>query len=188
MTRLLETPDVDGPLGRRDRAILELLYASGLRLSELVGLDLEDVNLGGRMVRVMGKGGKERLVPFNQSADDGHPRLAAGPRGAAAASARERRAGAGAAGRGRRETAVRGRPRGSRREPTAAADEPLFLNYRGRPAVVAPRAPARAALRGGVQHALRHQPARDPPLVRHAPARARRRPARHPGTARARRG
>jgi integrase/recombinase XerC len=68
MTRLIETPDTSVPLGRRDRAILELLYASGLRLSELVALDLEDVNLGSRMVRVMGKGRKERLLPFNQSA------------------------------------------------------------------------------------------------------------------------
>ena len=68
MTRLLEMPDAATPLGRRDRAILELFYASGLRLSELVGLDLEDVNLGARMVRVMGKGRKERLVPFNSSA------------------------------------------------------------------------------------------------------------------------
>ena len=65
MTRLLEMPDGADPLGRRDRAILELFYASGLRLSELVGLDLENVNLRGRMVRVMGKGGKERVVPFN---------------------------------------------------------------------------------------------------------------------------
>jgi integrase/recombinase XerC len=68
MTRLLETPDTSTGLGKRDRAILELLYASGLRLSELVGLDLDDVNLGSRMVRVMGKGRKERLLPFNQSA------------------------------------------------------------------------------------------------------------------------
>jgi integrase/recombinase XerC len=45
MTRLLEMPDAGHPLGRRDRAILELFYASGLRLSELVGLDIEDVNL-----------------------------------------------------------------------------------------------------------------------------------------------
>lgn len=66
--RLIETPDTADPLGRRDRAILELFYASGLRLSELVAIDLEDVNLSGRMIRVMGKGGKERLVPFNQSA------------------------------------------------------------------------------------------------------------------------
>lgn len=68
MKRLLEMPDVSTPLGRRDHAILELFYASGLRLSELVGLDLEDVNLSARMVRVMGKGRKERLVPFNTSA------------------------------------------------------------------------------------------------------------------------
>ena len=65
MSQLLEMPDVDEPLGRRDRAILELFYASGLRLSELVGLDLEDVNLAARVVRVFGKGAKERLVPFN---------------------------------------------------------------------------------------------------------------------------
>ena len=65
MSRLLDTPDTSDPLGRRDRAILELFYASGLRLSELVGLDLDDMNLNARMVRVMGKGSKERLVPFN---------------------------------------------------------------------------------------------------------------------------
>jgi integrase/recombinase XerC len=68
IARLIESPDTGDPLGRRDRAILELFYASGLRLSELVAIDLEDLNLSGRMVRVMGKGGKERLVPFNQSA------------------------------------------------------------------------------------------------------------------------
>ncbi len=70
MTKLVETPDTSTPLGRRDRAMLELFYASGLRLSELVGLDLEDVNLSGRMVRVLGKGGKQRMVPFNGSAAD----------------------------------------------------------------------------------------------------------------------
>ena len=67
MARLIEMPSTGDPLGRRDRAILELFYASGLRLSELVGIDLDDLNLSGRMVRVMGKGGKERLLPFNQS-------------------------------------------------------------------------------------------------------------------------
>jgi integrase/recombinase XerC len=67
MSRLLEAPDASSPLGRRDRAILELFYASGLRLAELVGLDVEDVNLAGRIVRVVGKGRKERLVPFNTS-------------------------------------------------------------------------------------------------------------------------
>ncbi len=68
MSKLLDMPDVVQPLGRRDRAILELFYASGLRLSELVGLAVEDVNLSSRIVRVMGKGGKERLVPLNTTA------------------------------------------------------------------------------------------------------------------------
>jgi len=67
MSTLLATPDATNPLGCRDRAILELFYASGLHLSELVGLDVEDVNLSARMVRVMGKGAKERIVPFNDT-------------------------------------------------------------------------------------------------------------------------
>ncbi len=67
MSRLLDMPDTSEPLGRRDRAILELFYASGLRLSELVGLDLDDMNLSGRMVQVMGKGSKERLRPLNET-------------------------------------------------------------------------------------------------------------------------
>jgi integrase/recombinase XerC len=69
MLRLLEQPDATQPLGRRDRAILELFYASGLRLSELESLDLDSVDLRARMVRVMGKGGKERIVPFNQATE-----------------------------------------------------------------------------------------------------------------------
>jgi len=69
MSRLLDMPDTSSPLGRRDRAILELFYASGLRLSELVGVGLEDVNLSSRVVRVLGKGGKERIVPFNRSTE-----------------------------------------------------------------------------------------------------------------------
>jgi integrase/recombinase XerC len=67
MSQLLSMPSDGDPLGRRDRAILELFYASGLRLSELVGLDMDNVDLRNRMVRVMGKGSKERQVPFNQS-------------------------------------------------------------------------------------------------------------------------
>ena len=69
MARLLEMPDAAQPLGRRDRAILELFYASGLRLSELVGLDVDDVNVSGRVVRVLGKGRKERIVPFNRTTE-----------------------------------------------------------------------------------------------------------------------
>ena len=65
--RLVAAPAGEAPLGRRDRAILEVFYASGLRLSELVGLDVEDVNLSAKMVRVVGKGGKPRIVPFNRS-------------------------------------------------------------------------------------------------------------------------
>lgn len=67
MVRLLDAPDAGEPLGRRDKAIVELFYASGLRLSELAGLDLDDVNLSRKMARVLGKGGKERLVPFNNT-------------------------------------------------------------------------------------------------------------------------
>jgi integrase/recombinase XerC len=67
MTALIAAAAGETPLGRRDRALLELFYASGLRLSEVAGLDIEDVNLGARMARVLGKGGKQRLVPFNTS-------------------------------------------------------------------------------------------------------------------------
>ena len=68
MSALIDAPAGDTPLSRRDRAILELFYASGLRLSELAGLDMDDVNLSAKMVRVLGKGGKERIIPFNASA------------------------------------------------------------------------------------------------------------------------
>ena len=61
---LLAAPVADGPLGSRDRAILEVLYAAGVRISELVGLDRADVDLDGGAVRVLGKGGKDRLVPL----------------------------------------------------------------------------------------------------------------------------
>ncbi len=62
--RLMEVPDETTPAGLRDRAMLELLYGAGLRISELVGLDVDDVDLEGGSVRVLGKGGKEREVPL----------------------------------------------------------------------------------------------------------------------------
>ncbi len=65
---LLEAPDVDDPLGLRDRAMLELIYATGLRVSELVGLDMHGINLQQGVVRVVGKGDKERLVPMGEEA------------------------------------------------------------------------------------------------------------------------
>jgi integrase/recombinase XerD len=84
--RLLEAPDVGTPTGARDRAIFELLYGSGLRISELTGLDVDDVDLEGGSVRVLGKGGKEREVPLGSFASNavaayltrGRPALASG--------------------------------------------------------------------------------------------------------------
>jgi integrase/recombinase XerD len=65
---LLAAPSDETPLGRRDRAMLELMYASGLRVSELVGLKTFHLSLNEGVLRVMGKGNKERLVPFGQLA------------------------------------------------------------------------------------------------------------------------
>ena len=65
---LLNAPDAETPIGLRDRAMLELLYATGLRISELVSLGLASINLRQGVVRVLGKGGKERLVPVGQEA------------------------------------------------------------------------------------------------------------------------
>jgi len=67
---LLSITEASEPLGLRDRAILELLYSSGLRVGELTALNLEDLDIGGSIVRVMGKGGKERIVPIGSKAEE----------------------------------------------------------------------------------------------------------------------
>ena len=137
MARLLDTPDRSTPFGRRDQAILELFYASGLRLSELTGLDVDEVNLNARMVRVLGKGRKERLVPMTQTAAEAiRTYMADRARLVAAAPRPERRA----------------RP-----------SHPLFVNYRG--GRLSPRSVHRlvrkyvaiCSTRFGISpHALRH--------------------------------
>jgi len=78
---LLGAPDVNTPLGLRDRAMFELLYATGLRVSELVGVRLFEVSLNDNVVRVMGKGAKERLVPLGQIAAEWLQRYLADARG-----------------------------------------------------------------------------------------------------------
>jgi integrase/recombinase XerD len=98
---IIEAASGSSPRALRDRAILELLYAAGVRVSELVGLDVDEVDLDDRTVRCLGKGDKERLVPIGGAAVDalrrylreGRPSLAVGGKGTAALflSARGRR-------------------------------------------------------------------------------------------------
>jgi len=68
--RLIEAAGSGDPVGRRDRAIMELLYATGMRVSELCGLSLGDIDRSERVVRVFGKGAKERIVPFGGACRD----------------------------------------------------------------------------------------------------------------------
>lgn len=77
---LMDAPDTDEPLGLRDRAMLEVLYATGLRVSELAGLERSAVNLRQGVLRVTGKGGKDRLVPLGEAAQDWLDRWLQGPR------------------------------------------------------------------------------------------------------------
>ena len=142
MRALLDAPDHTTPLGRRDRAILELFYASGLRLSELVGLDLENVNLSGRLVRVLGKGGKERIVPFTRTAA-----------GVIRTYLRDREDLVGTV----------KQPQRQGRRSAQLAREPLFVNYRG--GRLSPRSVDRLVRRYVIQssmklgispHAIRH--------------------------------
>jgi integrase/recombinase XerC len=126
MSTLLDAPDTSSALGRRDKSILELFYASGLRLSELVGLDLDDVNLSGRVVRVLGKGRKERIVPFNSKAADAIRAWLKDREGLRQGGSNPLRQGYG--GPPKRSAKAEGpAPDGRRRR----IREPLFLNYQG---------------------------------------------------------
>ena len=146
MSALLAAPAGDDPLGRRDRAILELFYASGLRLSELAGLDMDDVNLSAKMVRVLAK-----------AASSGSCR-STGSTASAIRAISDRI----------REQLVRSTRVGSRQK-----RDPLFVNYRG--TRLTTRSIDRLVRRyvAVLQRASRHQPARAPPLVRDASAAAR---------------
>ncbi|MDH4139999.1 MAG: tyrosine recombinase XerC [Coriobacteriia bacterium] len=85
--KLLDAPEPDTPEGLRDRAVLELLYATGIRVGELSALDIDGIDLAGGQVRVMGKGSKERIVPLHKLAAErlsryvrgGRPELVRGP-------------------------------------------------------------------------------------------------------------
>lgn len=70
VTQLIEAPDISKPLGMRDRALLELLYATGIRVSELVGLKVSDFNYQQGLIKVTGKGGKDRIVPLGKPSSD----------------------------------------------------------------------------------------------------------------------
>ena len=70
MAEFLDVPDDKKPLGLRDKCVLELMYATGIRVSELVGINLEDVDITERLIRIRGKGKKERLIPFGKKAED----------------------------------------------------------------------------------------------------------------------
>ena len=68
--RLLVQPDTDAPIGLRDKCLLELMYATGVRVSEAVNLQANQININQGVIRIMGKGGKERLVPLGEEALD----------------------------------------------------------------------------------------------------------------------
>lgn len=146
MDRLLSAPDVQTVAGRRDQAILELFYASGLRLSELVGLDLGDINLSSRIARVDGKGGKQRLVPFNRTAAEAIRQMLQDPQPLPAPP-----------GAARRGAAMRPSAR------HAVSRHPLFRNLRGGRLTtrsvdrIVRQHVRRAAIAQGISpHALRH--------------------------------
>jgi integrase/recombinase XerC len=160
MTALVDAPAADTPLSRRDRAILELFYASGLRLSEVAGLDMDNVDIGSKRVRVLGKGSKERLVPFNGSTQRAlreyvKDRAAIVSQGAATAGHHV----AGRRGDARNRTGGGGRVRVQADRPR----DPLFVNYRGTRLTtrsidrVVRKYVAASGTRAGISpHALRH--------------------------------
>ncbi len=134
--RLLAAPVGAEPRSVRDRAILELLYGSGLRISELSGLSLGDLDLAGGLVRVLGKGSKERIVPVGRLASAALSKWLGPPgRGAKVAPGR-----------------LGGRPpprdgRGARREGDAARAAPLVRDAPSRPRRGHPRRPGAARAR-----------------------------------------
>jgi integrase/recombinase XerC len=150
---LLAAPTGEGPLVDRDRVILELLYASGLRVGELVSLDWSDLDLSGRVLRVIGKGDKERMVPFGRPAREALERWRVGWD---AVRHSGRRQSASAPARGGESRRRRGRER-------AEEEEPLLLNQNGGRLTdrsvrrIVDRWVEAAAIQGGVHpHTLRH--------------------------------
>jgi len=130
VVELVESPDSQTTLGKRDRAILELLYAAGLRVSELVGLDLDDVDLREQLLRVLGKGRKERIVPFGKKAAEAlQAYLQARPdlMKASSAGRHEGRPAVDKSGRTRRGSAAGLVAQGK----TEKAQNAVFLNFRG---------------------------------------------------------
>jgi integrase/recombinase XerD len=88
--RLMEAPKVTLPLGIRDRAMLELMYGTGVRVSELLSLQLDDINFTAGFLRCLGKGRKERIIPVNQTASDWVQRYLARSRNLLSKSSQER--------------------------------------------------------------------------------------------------
>ncbi len=138
VARLLDAADADPVTGLRDQALLELLYSSGLRISEALGLDVGDLSFEGGFVRVIGKGDRERLVPV------GDPALEV-------------------LGRYLRERSPAGPEVGASRSAKASGGDPLFLSTRGRrlDRMAAWRVLRRTAVRAGLAgrvtpHTLRH--------------------------------
>lgn len=70
LEKLLATPDINTPIGLRDALILEMLYSTGVRVSELVNIKIKDINLNGREIRILGKGNKERIVLYGTKCSD----------------------------------------------------------------------------------------------------------------------